>query len=47
MLGLGLSIGDVATYGPQVQRGIPLPYITESGDQYVSEDGSNSYTTEG
>lgn len=47
MLGLGLDISTIALSNQALQRGIPQPYVTESSNQYVTEDGLNSYTTEG
>lgn len=46
MEGLGLDIPNVSVLN-NLPEGIPVNYITESGDQYVAEDNATNYTTEG
>ena len=47
MFSLGLDISTLSIFDQQLQLGIPQPYITESGNNYVAENGTNAYTTEG
>lgn len=46
MQGLGLGFDDLSV-GQGLPSGIPVGYTTEAGVQYVTENGSTNYVTEG